>query len=521
VNPECKDDRIWRLFDGDLTPEEFELLERSLEASPEARAHFLDHVDLHNLLDKKFSTPASVARSMKGVVSVDLLINRQRLKLVKYSIFAAAAALILFGVVLKITFVRQSDPLVTFRTSEDTVLSVSHTSSGKEEPAPGTLEKGSRLSLQQGAVELTLASGVTARVEAPADLTLEAEDRILQRLGRVRFHVPKKASGFQVQTPQLLIKDLGTEFGVLAGPGSPDEVHLFKGEVVVTNRHGLRKTETLSARMARVAGPAGHLGPTPVRPEEFPEALLPRIPHLRFSFDSLNGETIPVDGDHPDVPALSAWWRPGRTDPGESPLVPGKFGKAFRFNGIGDHIKTNWPGISGRSARSLAVWLRLPGDKPDLQRKRILVWGDTGEFGGKFEVSCNYHPDFGQVGALRITCGPGYVVGTKDLRDGLWHHLAVVFGCEPDPHTGMPVRLYVDGVVEKASKWRFFAPHHAPVWDANAPMNIGLFLDASGTPRGTLQGELDELHIFSGILTEEGVNRLMNHNSTGAPRADR
>lgn len=521
MNSENENDRIWRLFDGELTPEEFALLERDLEANPEARARFLDHVDLHNLLDKKFSTPDSVAGRMKGVVSVDLLVSRQRRKLVKYSIFAAAAALLLFGLVLKITLVRQPDPMVTFRTSEDTVFSVSHASSGKDVPAPGTLEKGSRLALRQGAVELTLASGVTALVEAPAELALQAEGRIQQHLGRVRFHVPKKASGFQVQTPDLLIKDLGTEFGVLASPDLADEVHLFKGKVEVTNRHGLRKTEMLAGRMARVAGPAGHLGPTPVRPEEFPEALPRRIPHMRFSFDSMNGETIPVDGDHPDVPALSAIWKPGRTNPGESPLVPGKFGRAFRFNGIGDHIKTNWPGISGRSARSFAVWLRLPADKPNLQRERILVWGDTGEFGGKFEVSCNYQPEFGQAGALRITCGPGYVVGTTDLRDGRWHHLAVVFGCEPDPHTGMPVRLYVDGVVEKASKWRFFAPYDAPVWDTKAPMSIGLFLDAKGIPRGTLQGDLDELHIFSGILTEEGVKRLMNHGSLTAPRTDR
>lgn len=521
MNPENENDRIWRLLDGELTPEEFALLERDLEASPEARARFLDHVDLHNLLDKKFSTPDSVARRMKGVVSVDLLVSRQRRKLVKYSIFAAAAALLLFGLVLKITLVRQPDPMVTFRTSEDTVFSVSHASSGKDVPAPGTLEKGSRLALRQGAVELTLASGVTALVEAPAELALQAEGRIQQHLGRVRFHVPKKASGFQVQTPDLLIKDLGTEFGVLASPDHADEVHLFKGKVEVTNRHGLRKTEMLTGRMARVAGPAGHLGPTPVRHEEFPETLVTRIPHLRFSFDSMDGNAIPVEGDHPDVPALSATWVPGRTDPSQSALVPGKFGKAYRNYGKGDHIRTNWAGISGRSARTVAVWLQLPADKPALKRESILVWGDSGEFGGKFDVGWNFHPEAGQVGALRLTCGPGYVVGTTDLRDGRWHHLAVVFGCEPDPQTGLPVRLYVDGVAENASKWRYFMPYTTPGWDANTELRIGIFFDSEGVPRGTLQGDLDELHIFSGILTEEGIKRLMNHGSLGVPRAER
>lgn len=512
MNPEADENRIWRLFDGDLTPEEFARLEQKLAESPEARARFLEQVELHNLLGQKFTTPDSVARSMQGVVSVDLLVSRQRRRSAKYSLFAAAALLVLLGVVLRVIFVAEPRPLVAFRTSEDALLSVSHSTANQEEPAPGTLEKGSRLMLRQGAVELTLASGVTALAEAPADLTLHQEDRLYQRSGRVRFRVPEKASGFQVQTPDLLITDLGTEFGVLSSPETPDEVHVFKGKVEVANQHGLRKTELLAGRVARVAGPAGHLKPTPLRPEEFLESLLPRIPHLRFSFDSMDGETIPVEGDHPDVPALSALWMPGRTDPHRSPLVPGKFGKAFRCNGKGDHIRTNWPGISGRSARSVAVWLRLPADKPEFKRESILVWGDTGEFGGKFDVSWNFHPEFGQVGALRITCGPGYVVGTTDLRDGRWHHLAVVFGCEPDPETRMPVRLYVDGAAEKASKWRYFMPYTTPGWDAHTELRIGIFFDAKGIPRGTLQGELDELYIFSGTLTEEGIKRLMTNN---------
>ena len=511
MNPKVDEDRIWRLFDGNLTAEEFAELEKCLEECPEARTRFMEHADLHNLLGQKFSMPESVARSMKGLTSVDRLVSRERRRSANYAVMAAAAALILLGVVFKVTFVKEPLPLVTFRTSDDALFSVSHASSAKEELAPGTLAKGSRLLLRQGAVKLTLATGVIAMVEAPADFTLQAENRIQQNRGKIRFEVPAKARGFQVLTPDLQITDLGTEFGVLASPETPDEVHVFKGKVEVAHRHGLRKKEVLAGQVARVAGPAGRLGPIPLRPEEFLEFLRPRIPHLRFSFDSMDGETIPVAGDHPDVPALSASWIPGRTDPGQPVLVPGKFGKAHRNYGKGDHIRTNWPGISGRSHRSVAVWLRLSPDKPEFKRESIVVWGDTGEFGGKFDVGWNFHPDAGQVGALRITCGPGYVVGTTDLRDGQWHHLAVVFGCEPDPETRIPVRLYVDGVPEKASKWRYFMPYTTPGWDANTELRMGISFDSDGIPRGTLKGEIDELYIFSGILSEEGVRRVMNN----------
>jgi anti-sigma factor RsiW len=517
MNPGADEDRIWRLFDGDLTPEEFAALEQSLEQCPEARTRFLEHVDLHNLLGQKFSIPESAARSMKGLVSVDKLVSRERRRSANYALIAAAAALVLLGVVFQVIFVKEPRPLVTFRTSGDAILSVSHaaahTAAAKQELAPGTLAKGSRLVLRQGAVKLTLASGVNALVDAPADLTLQSENRIQQNRGKIRFEVPPKASGFQVLTPELLVTDLGTEFGVLASPEAPDEVHLFKGKVEVSNRQGLRNTEVLTGQVARVAGPAGRLGPIPVRPEEFLESFRLRIPHLRLSFDTMEGESIPVAGDHPDVPAISASRVPGRIDPHQSALVPGKFGKAYRNYGKGDHIRTNWPGISGRSARSVAVWLRLPVDKPETQkRESILVWGDTGEFGGKFEVGWNYRPEAGQLGALRLTCGPGYVVGTTDLRDGQWHHLAVVFGCEPDTETGIPVRLYLDGVPEKASKWRYFMPYTTPGWEANTEMRIGISFDSMGVPRGTLKGDLDELYIFSGVLSEEGIKRVMNHN---------
>jgi hypothetical protein len=511
VNPAEEEDRLWRLFDGELTPQEFAELEKHLAQSQDARARFLESVDLHNLLGKKFSIPESVARSMKGLVSADQLASRKRRRSANYALFAAAAALVILGVVFKIIFVRQPVPSFTFQGSEDALLSISHPGTAEPNPEPGTLAKGSRLILRQGVVELTLASGVTAFFEAPADLTLQSNERILQHHGRIRFQVPEGASGFQVLTPDLLITDLGTEFGVLASAENPDEVHVFKGKVEVANRHGLHKTELLTGQVARVAGPAGHLGPTPLRPEEFLESLRPRIPHIRFSFDSMDGDSIPVTGDHPDVPAISAARRPGRTDPAQAALVPGKFGTAYRNYGIGDHIRTNWPGISGRSPRSVAVWLRLPAVNQEVKRESILVWGDTAEFGGKFEVSANNNPEFGEVGALRITCGPGYVVGTTDLRDGRWHHVAVVFGGEPDPETRIPVQLYVDGEVEKASKWRYFMPYTTPGWDANTELRIGLWFDAKGIERGTLQGELDELYIFSGVLTEEGIRRVMNH----------
>jgi hypothetical protein len=42
----------------------------------------------------------------------------------------------------------------------------------------------------------------------------------------------------------------------------------------------------------------------------------------------------------------------------------------------------------------------IPADKPELKRE-LSGLSDTGEFGGKFDVSWNFHPEFGQAKALR------------------------------------------------------------------------------------------------------------------------
>ena len=112
-----------------------------------------------------------------------------------------------------------------------------------KEPLPLARAKpsnGSRLQLEQGAIELTLQNGVEAMVRAPADLTLINEALLIQNQGIVRYVVPAPAVGFQVRTPQLLVTDFGTIFGVISDSEEQDQVHLFQGEIEVKCRLGLR-----------------------------------------------------------------------------------------------------------------------------------------------------------------------------------------------------------------------------------------------------------------------------------------
>jgi hypothetical protein len=48
-------------------------------------------------------------------------------------------------------------------------------------------------------------------------------------------------------------------------------------------------------------------------------------------------------------------------------------------------------------------------------------------------------------GKLAVTAGAGYVVGTRNVCDGAWHHVAAVLENDGSPDAA-EVRLYVDGV---------------------------------------------------------------------------
>ena len=108
--------------------------------------------------------------------------------------------------------------------------------------APGTgLVAGTRLSLSQGLVELTFASGARVIMEAPASFVIDSSAEVSLDAGRL---AARAAPGFTVRTPDAVLVDLGTEFGVSVDPAAlatgavggtgATQVQVFAGEVRAT-----------------------------------------------------------------------------------------------------------------------------------------------------------------------------------------------------------------------------------------------------------------------------------------------
>lgn len=88
-----------------------------------------------------------------------------------------------------------------------------------------------RLDLREGLAELTLTNGTNVILEGPAVLDLVSAGRVKLYNGRLTAKVPRQAIGFSVETPDAVIVDLGTEFGVVADAAGWSETEVFDGKV--------------------------------------------------------------------------------------------------------------------------------------------------------------------------------------------------------------------------------------------------------------------------------------------------
>ena len=250
MNQNLPDDlqyRILALLDRTLEADEAAHLDEELRGSEEARALFLQLATLHSALEDEGASKSGMQNV--PVVPVELFLARERRRLISNSLMAAAAVLLISGLVLWMQMVSDTTPpLADLRAAPNSIFRLSHTGN-VDKPVGNALTTGSRVVLEHGVVELELPHNVSAIIEAPADITLVDERTLQLDHGRGFFRVPtEQGRGFTVVTQHQRIVDLGTAFGIRA-PANQDkvELHVIEGRVRVD---GLDRTEghTINAK---------------------------------------------------------------------------------------------------------------------------------------------------------------------------------------------------------------------------------------------------------------------------------
>jgi Concanavalin A-like lectin/glucanases superfamily len=193
----------------------------------------------------------------------------------------------------------------------------------------------------------------------------------------------------------------------------------------------------------------------------------------------------------------------------------GKWGGALSLDG-NQFARAPFPGISQRVERTVAFWVKIPADASPSEADAMVAW-PLNSAGSVYpvEIGWNRNPNEGAFGALRTGVGGGYIVGVTPLRDGRWHHLAIVFTPKRKSDSAMQVRQYVDGRLESPSARRLgkkirrgpvLATEEEALW-----MGCNLETNQAGQPH--LRGTLDELFVADRALAPQEIRRLMEKNA--------
>lgn len=396
-----------------------------------------------------------------------------------------------------------------------------------EAPRPGAPLEPGWLQLKSGLVQIVFYSGARVGIEGPAEFQLVSPGEMVCRSGRLVAEVPPAAKGFQVRTPRLNVIDLGTVFGVEAGPGRT-ELHVFKGTVELQPVTGAA-SQRLLAGEAAVAGADGAPRGIPASADGFAslfdlhnkasEAEVLRheqwraasrrldedpslLVHLDFEAGTTPDWRLPNASQHRDAAGDAAvvgcLWTEGRW--------PEK--QALEFRGVSDRVRVGVPGEF--QALTLAAWLRVQG----LDRQINSLFMSDGFEPGTVHWCIRQDGVLGltaigpEPGRYQICASPPVL--TLD-QFGLWVHVAVVID-----GAGRQVTHYLNGTLVGGEALKIRPPFRIGAAELGNWHARGLGGDDPFLIRN-FSGAMDEFCLFSRALSTGEIRALY---ATGKPHPD-
>ncbi len=392
-------------------------------------------------------------------------------------------------------------------------------------PLPIVAEDGwirpGRLTLESGVAEVTFNSGARIFLEGPAVLEVERPNRAFLERGKLTAEVPKPATGFVINTPRVNVVDLGTRFGVSVEKSGDTEVHVMQGVVEVSRLTGNAAPLVLEEGLAvradgrtrselQVIEYAGDRFALKVSEPSEADAP-PRF--LRYEFDESGGSEIEDTGRGIEGAPFFASLFPDSDEPTRPKRSVGRIGGALAFAPDERFDSPLLSGFESGDALSVAFWVRIPPrpDRADANTMLSLVTRPEGP--GTEEISSfalapvpwrmswNADPGEGTAGALRVETdnGRAFVIGSTDLRDGRWHHLAFRFAGGATADIATHLQLYVDGQLEDVSGYRGGQVPKGPIHRLRLGGDAG---------EACFEGVIDEVHAFPEAVSPSVLQQL-------------
>ncbi|MBL7154470.1 MAG: LamG domain-containing protein, partial [Phycisphaerae bacterium] len=179
----------------------------------------------------------------------------------------------------------------------------------------------------------------------------------------------------------------------------------------------------------------------------------------------------------------------------------GKLGTyALALDGTNAAVATGYKGVLGTQDRTSSAWIKTIG--ADVDTMMIVNWGSNTANGHRWAMRVNLPDEAGAAGGFRADIDGSNIVGTTDLRDNEWHHVAAVLQSDGSPRI-KDIAIYVDGFRETLTN-RTGRDIDIDTYSEN-DVTIGKAYWNENFP---FTGLIDDLRIYSRALAHEEVAGL-------------
>jgi hypothetical protein len=385
------------------------------------------------------------------------------------------------------------------------------------------LFKGQRIEVASGFAEVTFDSGAQVVLEGPASFEVKSAWGAALERGTLKASVPPQAIGFRVSNPSVEVVDLGTEFTMRADTSGVADVLVLKGQVEAQPSSADRQPIVLREKESRRFASSGvtDLVDSERRFARIAEPISldhfsPPTRLIHWSFDESTGGAFGAEALGGTVPASNAHLEAVAEDSFATAHSSGRRNGALRFDGR-LYVSAQFPNIAQYAPHTIAFWVRVPKDANLANAYAMVAWGINSRKLGShpIHVGWNRNPNEATVGVLRTDYGGGYAIGSTPLRDGRWHHIAVVFFPGDDASHPLEVNQYVDGRLEGEGKP---SPPGSDIFMratdnvSNDALWLGCRVGINRVRSERFLGEMDELFIADRALEPQEIVSLMEHN---------
>ena len=372
-------------------------------------------------------------------------------------------------------------------------------------------------SLNKGYAKLKFNSGAEVIVEGPSDFTIIDDMHIFLTSGKVVADIPPSAHGFKVDTKNSNTIDLGTKFAVATNKKNETEIHVIQGLVKSKSTSKkeyteLRKDEALKVIDENIS--EKHKADSGKFLTMLPPEKIDKLKFILWRFDEGKGNKASEES-HGYTNTFSATLQSTDGKKSLPAWVNGKYGKAIQFDGITNYIQTDFPGIGGANSRTVCFWVKA--NKEENNGYAIISWGSFEKYGATWQISLNPTKEDGPLGRIRCGTHRGQVIGTKDLRDNKWHHVAVVMYGGHDADVSTHILIYVDGELENA--YRKSVRQIDTDIESKKAVKLQMGKNAAvnhgkNPTHKYFKGSLDEVYVFNYALNPNEIRQITKNSFT-------